>query len=276
MPELPDVEAMRHYLVSQGLVGRAFAGVELIWPGAVKAPSVEKFLQTIGGRQIEEISRRAKFLLFQLDAGLSLIVHLRMTGSLLVEDASVPRHPMTRNLFMLDDGRELRFVDPRKLGMLWLVEEPSKVLGGLGPEPLEPGFTPDVLAQRLEGRNVPIKALLCEQSVVAWLGNIYADEVLFAATVHPLRRAYELSSSDMERVHWAIIKVLTEATEKLALLPMTGPFRYAESPLTESKEGRQVLMLSRDKGAICPRCTTALQRVPVRGRSSYFCPSCQS
>ena len=269
MPELPDVEAMRSYLLAQGLSGRTFIGVELLWPGAVKFPAVEDFVLTIGGRRIEELGRRAKFLLFQLDKGLNLIVHLRMTGSLLVEDSSTPRHPMTRNLFTMDDGCELRFVDPRKLGMLWLAKETSQVLGNLGPEPLEPGFTTDVLAQRLGARNVPIKALLCDQSVVAGLGNIYADEVLFDAALHPLRRAYELSSSELERVHGAIKKVLTGATEALVpLMPIGGP-------PTESKEGRQMLMLPREKGATCPRCSTSLGRVPVRGRSSYFCPSCQ-
>ena len=270
MPELPDVEAIRCYLASEGLVGRSFTGATLLWPRAVKAPATEDFLPTLKGRRIEKLGRRAKFLLFHLDEGLSLIVHLRMTGSLMVEPAFSPRHPMTRNLFALDDGRELRFVDPRKLGMLWLVEEPSQILGGLGPEPLEQGFTPAVLARQLEGRNAPIKALLCEQSVVAGLGNIYADEVLFAASVHPLRKATMMSSSDVEGLHKAIVEVLAKATETMSrLMPMGGP-------PTESVEGQQILMLPRTKGSACPGCAGLLERVSVRGRSTYFCSRCQS
>jgi len=270
MPELPDVEAIRCYLVSEGLVGRSFTGANLLWPRAVKAPAAEDFPLTLEGRRIEKLCRRAKFLLFHLDEGFSLIIHLRMTGSLMVEPASSLRHPMTRNLFALDDGRELRFVDPRKLGMLWLVEEPSQVLGGLGPEPLEPSFTPAVLARQLEGRNVPIKALLCDQSVVAGLGNIYADEVLFAASVHPLRKASVLSSGEVGGLHQAIVEVLAKATETLSrLMPIGGP-------PTESAEGQQVLMLPRAKGGACPRCAGPLERIPVRGRSTYFCSHCQS
>ncbi len=270
MPELPEVEAIRCCLVSEGLVGRSFTGADLLWPRAVKAPAIEDFLPTLEGGRIEKLGRRAKFLQFHLGEGLSLIIHLRMTGSLMVEPASNPRHPMTRNLFTLDDGRELRFVDPRKLGMLWLVEEPSRVLGGLGPEPLEPSFTPAVLARQLEGRNAPIKALLCEQSVVAGLGNIYADEVLFAASIHPLRKASVLSSSNVEGLHKAIVEVLTKATETLSrLMPIGGP-------PTESAEGQQILMLSRAKGGACPRCSGPLERVLVRGRSTYFCSRCQS
>ncbi|MFQ5860136.1 MAG: bifunctional DNA-formamidopyrimidine glycosylase/DNA-(apurinic or apyrimidinic site) lyase [Dehalococcoidia bacterium] len=269
MPELPDVEAIRRYLVAAGLPGRRIREVTLLWPRAVREPSPEEFRRQVRGRRIQELRRRAKFLLLPLDAGGTLILHLRMTGSLLLEPFSQPRHPLARTIFALDDGRELRFVDPRKLGMLWLVEDAASVLAGLGPEPLEPRFTPQVLAQRLNRRQVPIKALLCDQSVVAGLGNIYADEVLFAAGIHPLERAADLAPDAVQRLHRAIQEVLPRAAERLArLLPIGGP-------PTESEEGLKLLAVPRREGEACPRCGTPVRRLVLRGRSAYLCPRCQ-
>lgn len=307
MPELPDVEAIRRYLVAVGLPGRTITAVRLDWPRAVQEPSPQEFARHIRGQRIQGIGRRAKFLLFALTStppkegsgslgpptGVSggvplnfqspsplrergtqgvrvyLILHLRMTGSLLVQPASQepPRH--TRTAFALDDGRELRFADPRKLGMMWLVEDPGPVLSGLGPEPLEPGFTPQVLWERLNGRRAPVKALLCDQSVVAGIGNIYADEVLFEAGIHPLRAAATLSPQDVDRLHRAIVTVLPRAIQRLAaVVPLGGP-------PTESEEGLSTLAVPRREGAQCHRCGGAVQRLVVRGRSAYFCPSCQ-
>ena len=269
MPELPDVEAVRRHLVARGLEGRTVTGATILWARAVRTHSVEDFVLGITGRLIQELGRRAKFLLFRLDDSHTLIAHLRMTGSLLVEPASEPRHSMTRNYFSLDDGRELRFVDPRKLGMLWLVEDEAQVLSGLGPEPLEPSFTPQVLKEQLNGRRAPIKALLCEQSLIAGIGNIYADEVLFAAAINPLRLASDLTVSQIEKMHHAIIDVLAQAVERLAPMVPTG------KPPTESPEGLWGLQVPREAGEPCRRCSSLIQRVPVRGRSTYFCPRCQ-
>ncbi len=269
MPELPDVEAMRRYLVGCGLPGRSFTGAIILWPKAIKTPSLEDFVLGITDRRIEELDRRAKFLLFRLDDGQSLIVHLRMTGSLLVEPAFEPRHPMTRNYFTLDDGRELRFVDPRKLGMMWLVEDQSQVLKGLGPEPLEPSFTPQVLMEQLKGRKVPIKALLCDQAVVAGIGNIYADEILFASAIDPLTHGAELAPAQMERMYRAIVVILAQAIENLAPIVSKG------GPPTESPEGLATLNVPRKEGQPCSQCGAPIQRVPVRGRSTYSCSKCQ-
>ncbi len=268
MPELPDVEATRRYLISAGLPGRTIAGVELLWPGAVRRPSPKDFESGLAGRTVREVRRRAKYLVVELD-GPALVLHLRMTGSLLLSDTALERPRYTRNVFLLDAGRELRFVDPRKLGAMWLVRDESEVLGGLGPEPLDPAFTPEELQTRLAGRQAPAKALLCDQSLIAGIGNIYADEVLFQARVHPLRRGGDISKVEVARLHDAIVDRLREAVELLAPLVTGG------GPPTESREGLAALLVQRSDGAGCSRCGGPISRVAVRGRSSYFCPSCQ-
>ena len=201
--------------------------------------------------------------------GKKLVLHLRMTGSLQVLEPGQERPQYTRNLFLLDDGCELCFVDPRELGMIWLVEDEEEVLGGLGPEPLEAAFTPDVLAHRISGRAAPVKALLCDQAVVAGVGNIYADEALHLAGIHPLRPGTELTAQDNARLHEAIVMRLTEATEQLA------PIMPAGGLPTESERGAETLLVARSKGSACSRCSAAIARVVVRGRSAYFCPRCQ-
>ena len=269
MPELPDVEATRRYLVSVGLPGRRFTGVETLWPGAIRTPSLEEFVLTIKGQAIGEIGRRAKFLLISLRSNWTLVLHMRMTGYLLVERGESPRPAMTRNVFELDDGRELRFVDPRKLGQVWLVDDTRPLLGKLGPEPLDYSFSPDVLSKQLAGRHAPVKALLCDQEVIAGIGNIYADEALFVAGINPLKPASDLSTGKVEKMHRAIVDVLGGAVETLSqVMPRMGP-------PTETERGSNQLRVSRHKGGTCSRCGAMILRVPVRGRSTYYCPACQ-
>ena len=270
MPELPDVEATRRYLLNSGLGGHAVRNVELFWSRAVRTPGIEDFVLTLCGQRIETVGRRAKFLLFPLDQGWTLVMHLRMTGSLLVEDATTPRPTMTRNLYILDDGRELRFVDPRKLGQIWLVQDTNSLLGSLGPEPLGPQFTVDVLQSCLTKRSAPIKTLLCDQAVIAGIGNIYADELLFASNIHPLTPGSRLSEPQLARLHAQIEPMLLEATETLtASMPYHGP-------PTESPEGLQRLKVPRGRNGVCSQCTGPITRVPVRGRSTYYCEVCQA
>ena len=243
--------------------------MELFWSRAVRTPGIEDFVLTLCGQRIETVGRRAKFLLFPLDQGWTLVMHLRMTGSLLVQDAGTQRPTMTRNLYILDGGRELRFVDPRKLGQIWLVQDADSLLGGLGPEPLDPSFTVDVLQARLAKRSAPIKALLCDQAVIAGIGNIYADEVLFASGIHPLLPGSGLSTEQVERLHTELGPMLQEATEVLAAaMPFHGP-------PTESPEGLQRLKVPRGRNGVCIQCSGPITRVPVRGRSTYYCQACQ-
>ena len=268
MPELPEVEATRRHLVSQGLVGRTITGVELLWAGAARGLSAEAFTSDVSGRRIRDVRRRGKYLILALTGrpGRALVLHLRMTGSLLVQAHGAERPTYTRNVLLLDGGLELRFVDPRKLGTMRLVSDEAEVLAGLGPEPLDPEFTPEGLAGRLSGRTAPVKALLCDQAFVAGIGNLYADEVLFLACIYPLTPGGGLSLEDARRLHEAIVERLSEATQ--ALVPW-----YAQRGQPDYGGSRpELLLLPRKEGAECTHCGEPVRRIIVRGRSSYFCP----
>ena len=161
-------------------------------------------------------------------------------------------------------------MDARKLGEMWLVEDEQQVFPDLGPEPLEPEFTSQVLGRQLSRRSAPVKALLCDQAVVAGIGNIYADEVLFLARVHPLRLGRDLSEGDIDRLHHAMVTRLPEATSLLAPLAGRG------GPPAEGRQGLKLLLVPRSEGSPCPGCGTPIKRIAVRGRGSYFCGRCQS
>jgi formamidopyrimidine-DNA glycosylase len=192
-----------------------------------------------------------------------------MTGSFLVKSSDDPRHPMTRNYFSMDDERELLFVDPRKLGMLWLVEDESELTSMLGPEPLEPEFTANLLGQILFKKMVPVKAILCDQKLVAGIGNIYADEVLFTSNIHPLTPGKEISENKVSVLRESIVSSLSKAVDTLDRLVQQG------RGLTESYEGSMTLRVPRKAGNPCSSCGTDIQRVQIRGRSTYFCGMCQ-
>ena len=193
MPELPEVESVRRSLLRSGLAGRTITRTDIGWANSVKYPSAEELAASLVGRTVEDLGRRAKYLLFPL-AGqptATFVAHLGMTGNLVVQPREQPPHPMTRHVFALDDERELRFVDGRKFGKLWLADDLGKILPPLGPEPLGDGFTTEWLAASFSGRNAPVKALLLEQSIAAGVGNIYADEALFLSGILPDRPASE-------------------------------------------------------------------------------------
>ena len=271
MPELPEVEAVSRYLVDQGLVGRTITGVELLWHRAVRTPSVEEFKSDICGRRIQDVRRRAKYLVLPLGnrSERTLLLHLRMTGSLRVLEAGSERPRYTRNVFFLDGGVELCFADSRKLGILWLVKDEAEVLAGLGPEPLDAEFTADVLGRQLSGHRAPVKALLCDQTIIAGIGNIYADEALYLAGIHPLTGAAEVSPDNLRKLHGAIVTRLAAATE------LTIPLVARGGLFNEGDQGSDRLVLPRAEGAPCNKCGGPIKRVIVRGRSSYFCPACQ-
>ncbi|MDD2605772.1 MAG: hypothetical protein PHF66_13280, partial [Desulfobacteraceae bacterium] len=181
MPELPEVQTIVDDLVQAGLIGRTIAGCRVTWPRTVAGAPAEEFCRRIAGRRLAAVGRRGKFIRCDLSDGLCLLIHLRMTGRLVLAraDAPVDRHEHVR--LRLEDGRELRFHDPRKFGRMWLTAKPDDLLHRLGPEPLSGAFTARVLAERLAGRQRAIKPLLLDQTVLAGLGNIYVDEALWLA-----------------------------------------------------------------------------------------------
>ena len=268
MPELPEVETIKNELLPH-VVGQCITGVTLFWDGMVRQLSVEEFCSRLTGQRIVGLSRRGKYLIFNLTSSEALIMHLKMTGSLLL--ASAEPEKFVRAIIYLDNETGLYFRDPRKLGRMWLAEDTNSVIGKLGPEPLEADFTPEILAQRLHGRIAPIKAVLCDQSFVAGIGNMYADEALFAAQIHPLRSGRSLSQDEVEHLHSAIQRVLWAAIGNKGASVDTY-FRPGGELGTAHFQFQVAHRLS---GKLCPVCGTPLERIPIRHRGSYFCPKCQ-
>jgi formamidopyrimidine-DNA glycosylase len=266
VPELPEVETIKNELLPH-ILGREITGVTLLWEGMVRQPSVGEFGSRVIGQRITGLTRRGKYLLFSLSGGEILVIHLKMTGSLLL-DSSDDR--FTRAVIHLDDGTGIYFRDPRKFGAMWLTGDESTVADRLGPEPLETGFTSEVLAERLRHRLAPIKPVIIDQSVIAGIGNMYADEALFDARIHPLKPAGSLASDEIKRLHRAIRRVLWLAIGNKGA-SVQNYFRPGGDIGTAHFEFRVAHGRSKD----CPNCGTPIQRITVRNRGTYFCPKCQ-
>jgi formamidopyrimidine-DNA glycosylase len=269
MPELPEVETIRRDLETR-VVGRSFRSVQLLWPKAVRQPTPEEFSRRLAGQKIESLDRRGKYLIFHLSGGESLILHLRMSGWLNHAPSGSPPELYCRNIFFMDDGSQIQFCDRRKLGAIWLVTDPAEVVGKLGPEPLVPNFTPKLLKERLQKRSAPIKAVLCDQEVLSGVGNMYADEALFRAKIHPLKKAGGLSFKEITRLHQSIRQVLQTALDQRGA-------SVSDYKDTKGQPGTAQLAfaVAHQRGKNCPVCGTSIQRIAVRNRGSYFCPSCQ-
>jgi formamidopyrimidine-DNA glycosylase len=277
MPELPEVETIVRGL-REPLVGRQFTGIRVGWenliarprPELAEGPPVEEFKQGLIGQTISAVKRRGKYLICSLSGGDSLIVHLRMTGRLLIKNSDDELDKHDHLIFELDDRRELRFNNVRKLGRVYLVEDEDEIVGKLGPEPLDDDFAPVDFAALLSARRGKIKPLLLNQRFMAGVGNIYADEALFAACIHPERKADTLTAEEIERLYDAIRRVLRQGIENRG----TTFSAYRDA---EGREGRnqEHLQVSRNTDQPCPRCGTLIERTVVGGRGTYFCPRCQ-
>lgn len=269
MPELPEVETIKNDLLPQ-IKGHHFVGVTLLSKGLVQHHSPEEFTRRIANQSITGLERRGKFLLFRLYNGETLAVHLRMTGSLLLSWAQSRPYPYTRAVFHLDDGRELSFCDRRKLGAVWLLRGDQGLPSKLGSEPLEPDFTPATMSQLLCQHNIPLKAFLCDQSLIAGIGNMYADEALFFARLHPLRKSSSLSPEETQRLHQAIQQVLRKGIQNKGASVDT--YRRPSGEPGKAQEG---FLVAHRGGKPCHSCGTPIQRITLRGRGTYFCPCCQ-
>lgn len=269
MPELPEVETIKNELESY-VVGYSISGVTLFWEGMLRQPLPKEFYTRIKGQEISAITRRGKYLIFSLSSGDLLVIHLKMSGSLLIGKDSFEPPKYSRAIIHLNNGTHIFFSDPRKFGTMQLVKDKSSVVGKLGPEPLAASFTPKVLLKRLSKRKAPIKAVLIDQGFIAGMGNMYADEALFSAGIHPLRIASSLSQGEVERLYHAIQQVLWSAiTNKGASI--VNYLRPDGTPGTAHFQFK--VAHGRDKN--CPNCGTPIARIPIRGRGSYFCPRCQ-
>ncbi len=270
MPELPEVETIARALRGQ-VVGQAVSAAQVRWPRAVATPAPDEFVAALVGRRITAVGRRAKFLVLALAPQGYLLIHLRMTGRLLYEAAGAAPRPLdgrTHVSLYFQGGGALHYHDQRKFGRLYLVGAPDEILRGLGPEPLE--ASPEQFAALLRARRRQIKPLLLDQHVLAGLGNIYVDESLWRAGVHPLRRADTLAAADISRLYEAIRAVLTEAIANKGTT-----LRDYRAPSGETGENQWALAVYGRAGEPCPRCGQAVQRVVVGSRGTHLCPQCQ-
>lgn len=271
MPELPEVETIAREL--QVVVGRRIIGVEVRWARTVAAPDAAVFVRRLQGQRIRTVGRRGKWLVLQLDGGEYLLIHLRMSGQIVLgQEAGAGAVSAVRVVLALDDGQRLWFSDPRKFGRMVLTADPAGVLNGLGPEPLEEGFTPQRLGGLLAGRRARLKPLLMDQHFLAGLGNIYTDEILWRARLHPLQSANTLSDQEVVRLHQAIREVLMEAIAGRGSTLQDG--RYVGPDGLPGDFASRLVVYQRD-GKPCPRCGTPIERMIVGGRGTHFCPGCQ-
>jgi formamidopyrimidine-DNA glycosylase len=270
MPELPEVETIVRNL-RQGqagappLPGLRIERVEVHWPRHIATPSPDTFKRRIKRRQIEDVWRRGKYLVLSLDEG-TLLIHLKMTGDLSVVPGKTPRGPYDHTVFHLERDWQLRFSDARKFGKLYLVRQPDEVLGDLGPEPLTDSFTVRTLADQLAPRSRAIKPLLLEQGFVAGIGNIYADEALHRAGIHPLTPADGLGQAQIKRL-WRSIRRSLEEGIAMNGASLDWVYRGGEYQNHFLVYGRQ--------GEPCPTCGQPIARIVVAQRGTHFCPLCQ-
>lgn len=272
MPELPEVETIARGLRAH-LPGRRIAAAEVRHP-AVLGGSSSDFADALAGARIEEIRRTGKFLVLGLEKEtrrLALIIHLGMTGQLLLSPPDAPVQKHTHLILALAGaGLELRYRDIRRFGRIRLLADDQlpEFFAHLGQDPFE--ITPEELRARLRGRKAPIKSLLLNQTILRGLGNIYADESLFAAGIHPQRRAGALARSELGRLLGAIRRVLARAIAHRG--SSISNYITAEGASGDYQRRHRVY---RKRGRPCPRCGTLIERVIVAGRSSHFCPRCQ-
>lgn len=277
MPELPEVETVRRTL-DPLLRGRTIAAFSLGWHRTLEHPSLERFAFAVTGTTVFAVTRRGKLILLRLDNGDAVTVHLRMTGELLFRpdgrvERNVIREAYLRATFSFSDGSELLFYDTRKFGKIAYRsrDDLTGLEARLGAEPLDPEFTAERLAMLLRARRRQIKPLLLDQAVIAGLGNMYVDESLFRARIHPLHLSADIDEARTIALHAAIVEVLTTALE----LHGTTLKDY-RSGLGEPGENQSRLRVYGFKpGTPCPDCGSPLERLVIGQRGSIFCANCQ-
>lgn len=267
MPELPEVETIKRELEPR-IIGKKITAVTVCDARIVYPLSASEFRSRITGQKIENLKRRGKYLLFQLSNNNHLVVHLRMSGALLLNPPTLL--PYTRLIFHFDDGSELALTDRRRLGIVLLTDDEKLIESKLGPEPLEPHFNAKQFAERLQRRKAPIKAVLLDQKTIAGIGNMYADEALFQARIHPLRPAGDLSSEEIQRLYNAIREILCSAIDNKGASVDTY-----QRPGGELGTAHFSFKVAHHRGRPCHICGTPIQCLAIRNRGSYFCPSCQ-
>jgi formamidopyrimidine-DNA glycosylase len=264
MPELPEVETLARTL-RPALIGKTILESDLRWKRTLAAPSPARFKQQVRGQQITDVSRRAKYFILQTSS-FSLLVHLRMSGDLLAVLGGYQPGTHDRLILKLTDDTSLVFCDPRKFGRVWLVADTAKVFRDLGPEPLSDAFTAEWLYASLRSRKRQLKPLLLDQKFIAGLGNIYTDESLHRAKLHPLTRSDQVTKKQAAHLWSAIRETLEEGIRRNGA-SIDWVYRGGEFQNHFRVYGRT--------GEACPACGTKIQRLVIGQRGTHFCPHCQ-
>jgi len=273
MPELPEVETVKRTLEGK-ITGLSITAVKIFLPKIIKTPGPEELAARLPGKKIKKLERKGKYLLIHLSDNLVLVVHLRMTGRLIYSPPDAPDVPHTHVIFHLDNSDQLRYADLRQFGQISLVKVDDLAglpgLCGLGYDPFDPHFTRELFRKELKQKRAMLKPLLLDQSFVAGLGNIYADEVLFRARLHPQRQSHTLTPREASRLYQAIREVLQEAIANRG----TSIRDYVDG---EGREGnyQNLLRVHHREGDPCLKCGKPVIKVRLGGRSTYYCPHCQ-
>jgi formamidopyrimidine-DNA glycosylase len=273
MPELPEVETIRRQL-EPALEGRRIDSVEVLDERWTRPGPSSELVRTVAGRRIEAIERRGKYLLLRLEGDRTLAIHLRMTGNLLL-DTGDGRHDLRhlRAVIRLEGGERLLFTDIRRFGHAVLLQDAEMedyLAARVGVEPLSERLTAEELCRLAAGRRAPLKSFLLDQLGVAGIGNIYADEALHRARLHPLSPVGSLKPDDCEELRQGIVDALETGLRRGG----ASMDDYLDSRGEQGSMQEEFLVHTRE-GKPCPRCGAEIRRIVVAGRSTYFCPSCQ-
>jgi len=275
VPELPEVETIRRQLAPR-VAGHTIVDAQVLDPLWCAPRDPEAVEHDLRGELIERLERRGKYLVLELEGERFLVMHLRMTGNLLWVDEGddEPGRPHLRVRIVLDDGHRLLFTDQRRFGT-GIVLDGAQALDAymserLGPEPLDPEFTPDVLGRAARGRRAPVKAFLLDQRRVAGIGNIYADEALFRAGIHPLKPAGRLRRADFERLHAGIVETLAAGIARQGA--SIDDYRDSNGDRGSMQDE---FLIHRREGLPCPRCGRPVTKLVAAGRGTYVCRHCQ-
>lgn len=270
MPELPEVETIAGNLRrgtngAPSLIGQTIQSVHLFWSRTLAEPDLETFQALLPGQKILEISRRAKFLVFTLSQS-QLVIHLRMSGDLKVEPSDIPVQTHDRMVLDFASAWRLCFNDTRKFGRVWLLNDTNALFAALGPEPDDPALTPSRFHEMLQARKRAIKPLLLDQTFIAGLGNIYTDEALFRAGIHPLQSSekinFEAAARLLEAIRFTLARGIEANGASIDWVYRGGDFQNH-------------FQVYQQTGNPCPRCGKPIMKTTVGQRGTHFCPNCQ-
>ena len=272
MPELPEVETVKETLKTK-VLNRRIIDVNIIYPNIIEYPTSNEFKEKIINQRINDIKRRGKWLMFELD-DYFLLSHLRMEGKYLIRNNGDSYDKHEHVAFVLDDNEELRYKDTRKFGRMHLIDKNEindrKPLNELGLEPWDENLTIDYLKDKYKSKKLPIKTVILDQSIIVGIGNIYADEVLFMSGINPLKKSMELNDLELEKIIINTKIVLEKAID----LGGTTIRSYEYSEGVHGRFQNELLVHGKEKD-LCPTCNHPITKIKVGGRGTYYCVNCQ-